>query len=295
MNKKAILTLVTESPLHPGIGQNVGAIDLPIQRERHTQFPYLPSSSLKGALRSTLPLDEKIKEAIFGADLRSSSHFAGAISFSDMKLLAFPVRTLTGIFRWVTSPIIINRLQRDLDLLGIEWTNQISLNMKNTEVMVSESYTGPDKIIIEDLMLDVKKNPLIDVVSNLIASICLTKDVQKASNEKLKKDLFILNESTFAYLLQYSTEVVARNVLDEEKKTSNNLWSVEIIPRDTLFYSLIIVSEGKSEEAFDTDTLLNEFSDKVSDTYIQFGGYETIGYGWCATDFITQDMLRDIL
>jgi CRISPR type III-B/RAMP module RAMP protein Cmr4 len=185
-------------------------------------------------------------------------------------------------------------LQRDLDLLGIEWTNQMPLDMKNTEVMVSEVYTGPDKLIIEDLMLDVKKNPLIDIISNLIASMCLTRDVQKTFNEKLRKDLFVLNESTFAYLLQYSTEVAARNVLDD-KKISKNLWSVETIPRDTLFYGLVIVSESKSEVEFNSDTLLNEFSDKVSDTYIQFGGYETIGYGWCATDVITKDVLKDIL
>ena len=39
------------SPLHVGIGQGVGLIDLPIAREKATGLPILPGSSLKGALR----------------------------------------------------------------------------------------------------------------------------------------------------------------------------------------------------------------------------------------------------
>ena len=43
-----ILYLFTRTPLHVGAGSSVGAIDQPIQRERHTGFPIIPASSLKG-------------------------------------------------------------------------------------------------------------------------------------------------------------------------------------------------------------------------------------------------------
>ena len=45
-----ILTLFTRTPLHVGAGASVGAIDQPIIRERHTGFPIIPGSSLKGVL-----------------------------------------------------------------------------------------------------------------------------------------------------------------------------------------------------------------------------------------------------
>ena len=42
------------TPLHPGSGQGVGAIDLPIHRERATNLPVLPGSSIKGCLRDAM-------------------------------------------------------------------------------------------------------------------------------------------------------------------------------------------------------------------------------------------------
>ena len=45
-----IMTLFTRTPLHVGSGSAVGAIDLPVMRERHTQFPVIPGSAIKGVL-----------------------------------------------------------------------------------------------------------------------------------------------------------------------------------------------------------------------------------------------------
>jgi CRISPR type III-B/RAMP module RAMP protein Cmr4 len=47
MNSR-ILMILTRTPLHIGAGSSVGAIDQPIVRERHTGFPVIPASSLKG-------------------------------------------------------------------------------------------------------------------------------------------------------------------------------------------------------------------------------------------------------
>ncbi|MCX6916527.1 MAG: RAMP superfamily CRISPR-associated protein, partial [Verrucomicrobia bacterium] len=48
MSNSTILYLFTRTPLHVGAGASVGAIDQPVQRERHTGFPIIPASSLKG-------------------------------------------------------------------------------------------------------------------------------------------------------------------------------------------------------------------------------------------------------
>ena len=47
----AFLTLRAHTGIHAGAGQDVGIVDLPIQRERATNFPLVRAPSLKGALR----------------------------------------------------------------------------------------------------------------------------------------------------------------------------------------------------------------------------------------------------
>jgi CRISPR type III-B/RAMP module RAMP protein Cmr4 len=51
-----ILYLYTETPLHAGTGSGLSNIDLPIQRERTTQYPMIQGSSIKGKLRATAEL-----------------------------------------------------------------------------------------------------------------------------------------------------------------------------------------------------------------------------------------------
>ncbi len=93
--------------VHPGSGSEVGLVDLPIQREQHTGFPKIESSSLKGALRytvSNLLKDEKEKEKlelVFGSEPGEGNDkktIASAIAFSDARILLFPVKSMRGVF-----------------------------------------------------------------------------------------------------------------------------------------------------------------------------------------------------
>ena len=52
MFKKALPFFIhVITPLHAGTGQELGIVDLPIQRERHTGFPKIEASGLKGSIR----------------------------------------------------------------------------------------------------------------------------------------------------------------------------------------------------------------------------------------------------
>src|SRR6266566_222789 len=91
------------TPLHAGIGQGAGVIDLTIAREKATGLPFLPGSSLKGALRA-LCVDETKCKQIFGPNPAGSdpnSDYASSIQFSDQRLLLLPIRSLAGTFAWV--------------------------------------------------------------------------------------------------------------------------------------------------------------------------------------------------
>ena len=48
--KQQIMSIFTRTPLHVGAGSAVGVVDLPVMRERHTGYPVIPGSSLKGVL-----------------------------------------------------------------------------------------------------------------------------------------------------------------------------------------------------------------------------------------------------
>ncbi len=125
----ALLFLHAQTSLHPGSGATVGAVDLPVQRERHTQWPVIPGSSLKGVLREACrrcvknppgddPDADPWIEAMFGPSTREAAKHAGALAITDARILAFPVRSLRGVFAWVTAPGVVVRLNRDLALAG---------------------------------------------------------------------------------------------------------------------------------------------------------------------------------
>lgn len=50
MERKTYLIKVL-TPLHVGAGQGLGHVDLPVVREAHTNFPYVPGTAIKGAIR----------------------------------------------------------------------------------------------------------------------------------------------------------------------------------------------------------------------------------------------------
>ena len=54
MPDSAFLFIHAITSVHPGSGTALGHVDLPIQRERHTDWPMIPGSSLKGVLRDAL-------------------------------------------------------------------------------------------------------------------------------------------------------------------------------------------------------------------------------------------------
>src|SRR5450631_1528256 len=105
---KAQLTFIHAlSPLHAGIGQGAGVIDLPIAREKATGIPFLPGSSTKGALRTRCTQDQQLEQykEIFGSEPSEVQEMrTGSVQFTDQRLLLLPVRSIAGTFAWVTSP-----------------------------------------------------------------------------------------------------------------------------------------------------------------------------------------------
>lgn len=100
MSNKRILCLLTRTPLHVGAGASIGAIDQPIVRERHTGFPIIPASSLKGTFSdewNERNASGKLNRSddgnwLFGVGADTDAS-AGAIQLAEARLLAFPIRS----------------------------------------------------------------------------------------------------------------------------------------------------------------------------------------------------------
>jgi CRISPR-associated protein Cmr4 len=271
--KSAVLGLLAETSLHPGMGQVVGVVDLPVAREKSTDYPVIVSSSLKGSLRDRAEqlwgIDDEKVERIFGGPDN-----AGSLLVTDARLLLLPVRSLQGHYRWVTCPYLLERLQRDLQLAGMMESFAI-LRPENGEAVTVQ---GQGSLFLEELSFRVRAEG--DELSDLINTLKpFTR--HDALKDRLQAGLAIICDDEFAYFARYGLAVNARNVLDNETRTSENLWYEETIPPDTLFYALLFARDKKES---DLDEVKGIFLDRP---YLQVGGNETIGQGWCTVNWIT--------
>lgn len=275
--KSIIIGMLAETPVHPGAGRSTGFVDLPVARESITEYPVIVGSSLKGALKDRARGKWPGKKAEKEEDVVPSEEVirafgkqdgAGDLIVSDARLLLLPVRSLTGHYKWATCPYLLERLSRDIQRSG--YTDKIKspkMNKKpeNGNVLGEES----GKIFLEEREFEIvgkADKSIIEAISQLI--------LNNASAERLAGQLIVLSDDDFKWFASYGLPINARNVLDEDTKTSLNLWYEETLPQDCLFYTLFL---ERGNGAIDlVKTLVNERP------YLQLGGNETVGQGWFA-------------
>lgn len=271
--KSAIIGLLAETGLHPGTEQSTGAIDLPVAREAATGYPVLVGSSLKGALKDKAKqksLDDNVKDEIFG-----KQDNAGAVAVTDARLLLLPVRSLTGHYKWATCPYLLERFQRDRELAELPASFEVPKPVKD-EAIAAET-PGNNQLFLEELSFKVREAAKeISAVAEALSPLIK----HRSARERLKQQLVVLSDDEFKHFAMYGLQVNARNQLDEETKQSKNLWYEETLPPDTLLYALLIPRSGKEPVLDHLKQLFN------GHPYLQVGGNETVGQGWCAVAWL---------
>jgi CRISPR-associated protein Cmr4 len=270
------------SPLHAGTGQGVDVIDLPIAREKATDIPYLPGSSVKGSLRDLFNDMEDLRDKIFGPEkVEGDSGKAGAIQFADQTLLCLPVRSLEGNFAYVTSPYILKRFNRDVSNSGINFPIVEVLDVTdegdvNPCQITSDSVLRLNSFVcLEDLDLTPQTNT---VNADEWAKNLKGKIFDEHWQAEFTKRFCIVSDTVFSFLLQTATQITARNVLNENK-TSANLWYEESLPTESLLYGLVLSFPNPSTGKSDNE-IFQHISPKFEKT-LQFGGNATVGRGLC--------------
>ena len=294
MPDKSLLFIHALTGLHPGGGTALGVVDLPVQRERHTHWPTIPGSSLKGVMRAECARlandrqDENILAA-FGPETGNASEHAGALAFSDARILAFPVRSLTGVFAWVTCRDVLTRLERDLGLIGGDFPAVPDIE-KDHAACVGDALIASDN----RLMLEEFEFSRSDSNAGKIADWIADHAVQDAGTaDRLRSHLAVLHDDDFTHFVRNATEVMARVGLDADLKTVRKgaLFYEEYLPPETLFYSLVLCSDSRRPAVQRSSTDILQWLRGHAPQTLQIGGGETVGKGFCAVRF---DNGRDV-
>jgi CRISPR-associated protein Cmr4 len=302
-----LLYLFTRTPLHVGAGASVGAIDQPIIRERHTGFPVIPATSLKGTfadqwnitlleqngkrnLRVTTKKNADNKEELdqvseaawlFGSDNANHS-FSGALLFTEARLLAFPIRSAKGSFAWITCPLILRRAQRDCVLSDL---SDLSAPSDDTQALFTAN--GPlalgDKVVLEEYTFT-RSGDLPTKLGTSLADL-LDDPVWK----EVATRLVILSDGMMSFFAQNACEVAQHVRIDDETGTAagSALFNQENVPSETLFYSVLHALPGRGEKFKDKTPkdALDAFAKKADGKKpFQFGGDASTGLGFCSVN-----------
>lgn len=295
-----MLFIHAQTPLHPGSGTALGVVDLPVQRERHTGWPLIPGSSLKGVLRDAardiihaengksrkeINKDDAKITAVFGpGEPEKESIHPGALVLTDARILAFPVRSLKGVFAWVTCPAVLERLYRDLELAGAKPTFNVPQPDPEKAACAKDS---PLLIDGNDLLLEEFEFQRTDDSAGVAEWIAGNATSDQATADRLKKNSVVLHNDDFGHFVKHATEVVARIGLDAERKTVKQgaLFYQEFLPTETLLYAVAIAHASRDNNnggTLNAGQVINYLDGSLKKRpVLQIGGDETIGKGIC--------------
>jgi CRISPR-associated protein Cmr4 len=260
-----LLSILTRTPLHVGAGSSVGAIDMPIQRERHTLIPIIPGSSLKGVLRDLWD-GNSAQQELFGPDSDTREHFAGNLLVGEARVLCFPVRSARGSFAWITCPLVLQRYARDIDApLG-------PLSIKDDECLAGIDVRIGGDVVLEEYCF--KASGFVEEVVGLLQDFLPGDPLVKT----LPGRLVVVSDGIFSFFCSAACEVQQRIRIDDATGTvaAGGLFNQENVPSETLFYA--VLGERKH------DGSLQQLAEKVRQIngILQIGGDETIGLGFCS-------------
>lgn len=260
--------LYSLSPIHCGGEGDIGNI-LEISREVHTDFPYIPGSSLRGSIRDELEvIDPDVANKLFGKELDDNGQMGvHQVWFGDARLLWIPMRTMScnnrDVFTWVSCHSLI----RDHAILGkLPFTA-----FRNFPVGTKAGTYEVADAQINVTSLNEKEKEAIKFLGEF--PTCIKDTVKPAWTE----NHLILPDADFQILMEHSLWTQVRNKIDNKVGSAEVFWTDICIPRDTIFYYPwgYQIKKDNSVIKSEHDQLI-----KIITQLIQVGGQANVGRGW---------------
>ena len=279
-----LLLIHALSPMHCGTGQAIGGIDLPIAREKPTNIPLAPGSSIKGVLRAKGGGNNATHRMVFGPDTEDAADNAGSVQFSDALLCFLPVRSLRGTFAWVTAPFVLRRLMRDATEAGVDLGAQPREPEEDQVLVTGErllAESTPPKVVFEDFDFKaVPDNALTSLATNLAQH--LFKD--DAERKLFVSRVCLVSDDVMGLLLHTCTEVTSRIRMDPDTGTvaKGALWTEEALPVESILVGLVAATPVKQKGgSLPEAKVLIDHVKNLTEGTIQIGGNATVGRGLC--------------
>lgn len=293
MYKNAELVIMQAiTPVHVGSGSDLGMVDLPIQREKHSGYPKFESSGLKGCIRQAVEDAACSEEAVydihnlFGYDgdsldtymsdnciinihdeveavFKDNEQFAGCIGFTDGKILLFPVASAKGVYALITCQNVLQRFAEEAIFSGYELAvpefdqDETAYCYKDTS-LAFKGKGDAETIVVEEYTYTgskVIKNELEGLIDQLSECTGISAVV-------LKKKLLIVPDDDFKDLVNMQTEVITRTKIDNKTGTvaTGALFTEEYLPVETVMYSSLLYSVSFSVKMKNSNAKEKQYS-----------------------------------
>lgn len=308
---QSIYLLHALTPLHVGTESGIGAIDVPTTRERHTQFPIIPGSSVKGVLREAAEvklereyetrdgrshrlLSPKVAAA-FGPRKDKASEHRGGLVFGDAQLLALPVRSQKGTWAWVSCPLVLSRLARDLEGGALRLKSALTWPKPARQDDTARILVGKDsaltlnlanqgnKVLLEDLVLSAEVKGEVELIASDLAGWIWPDPGDAAARDFFALRFAVVHDDLFSHLARTALEVRWRVSIDDDTGTAarSGPWTEEHIPAEALLVGVVrgrsATRQGDQQQAAEH---LQTLRDLVSSAgVLRFGGKSSVGLG----------------
>jgi len=299
-----IVLIRTLTNVHVGVGSSGGIVDLPVQRDE-LGFPCIYSSSIKGALKTSLlqafigkhknyAVARNAVSALLGPDPEEGESFESSVAVLDAYLLAAPVRSLRGVYAYVTSPILLRKFLERADLcskLGRRVNEQDGNNFTSVRLLKAveklakraENISRDEAICVGDCKRVVMDQPEALRGKVLLSEEFLLNIDSKAESMgqevnllyllevfRLDRPLLVLNDDTAREVINRSLVRLARIRLRREKKTVEaGPWTEEYVPVNTVFHTVFFYKRPPLTASFIGKILGKESNEVDDEAYLE--------------------------
>lgn len=273
------------SPLHTGGTSQEGNL-VGIAREAHTDFPYLPSSTIRGRLRAATDpnlclinlqvtshlvrgrlsseTDINQRNQLWGNTIedvtsgKNENLTQGILWVGDASILWFPVPSLSHGVVWVTSPFLLRRwLRLTNSTIPIPEVGSFSAGNRNNLYLKDAIFQSRDLHRWENWQ----------------------QYLPQGNNEtNTISEALLLSERDCQVLIQSSLWRQVKIKLNEQKNVDGGFRYEEAIPPETLMYfpwGTTTTANGNGTQAIESFKSL-----LTSDRVWQIGGQESLGRGF---------------
>jgi len=287
-NKK-LMWLYGLTSAHVGSGDNLSYIDLPIQREKHTKYPKIEASSLKGSIRQAMERKDEEVDGQYSVTNKllgslKDGEVASAISLSDARILFFPVKSAKGVFAWITSPMAMQRFQQDCRLVGFsELADKLNdFNFKGVRRCTeSVLLVNSTQIMLEEFDFQPEVCAKFEEWLGIIAKK-FPGEAPLLKEDEFKKRVVMISDNDFSHFVTQSTELSTRIKVNSVTGIVEKgaLFTEEYLPPESILYSLLFLTKERVQKggltSEEVETKMNEL---LVDKLLQIGGDRTHGKG----------------